>query len=93
MINKRKKENSKIKEQRINNFKQTISLKTIDEKKQQYNKISGKNHYCSRRVKTPFGVFDLASEAAKFAKVHTQTVLNRCKNKKFKEWEFIDEKS
>jgi len=82
-----------VEEQRVKNFKKTVSSKTVEEKNDQYKKISKENHYCARRVQTPSGIFEYASAAANVANISVQTVLNRCKNPKFKEWNFLDENS
>lgn len=91
LLAKKQRQNKELDKQRVKRFKQTLSNKSIDWKKERYKNQSGKNHYCARKVNTPDGTFELASDAAKFYNVHTQTILNRCnnKNKKFREWEFI----
>ena len=80
-----------LEEQRIRNFKKTMCNKTRVEKSEQYASRSGSNNYGARAVKIPDGIFGCASDASKVANVSTQTVLNRCANKKFVDWSFINE--
>lgn len=87
----RKTESAEDRANRIAAFKKTVGTKTKEEKDTQYTKIRGSNHYCARKVKTPLGIFDVASDAAKAHSVNLQTVLNRCKHPtNFKDWTFID---
>jgi group I intron endonuclease len=83
--------NSDIENVRITNYKKTMSSKTEEWKNTRYSNQKGKNHYCARKVNTPKGIFELASDAAKVFNLNVQTVLNRCKNPNFIDWSFVNE--
>lgn len=88
----RKTESKEDRANRIAAFKKTVGAKTKEEKDTQYTKIHGPNHYGARKVKTPLGIFDKLTEAAKAHNVDRRTVLNRCKHPtNFKDWTFIDD--
>jgi group I intron endonuclease len=86
---KRIRKDNNIESKRIQTLKKTISNKSKEEKHKEYLTRSGKNHYCAKKVKTPFGIFSCATDAAKIAEVHVQTILNRCQNKNFSDWKFL----
>lgn len=87
----RSKESKEDKIARISEFKKTVGAKTREEKDAQYAKVRGSNHYCARKVKTPLGTFEIATDAAKAHSCNLQTVLNRCNHTtKFKDWIFIN---
>lgn len=86
---KKARENKKLEKQRIQNFKTTYKAKSLEQKEEHYKHISGGNNYGAIKVKTPCGCFDCASDAAKIYNINVQTVLNRCRNSNFKEWEIL----
>ena len=92
-VNQKKQRQDKLKEQnRIASFRSTMENKSKEWKAERYSNQKNSNHYCARKVKTPDGIFNLASDAAKNYNICVQTVLNRCKNEKFKDWKFLDER-
>ena len=86
---KQVRKNRNIEEQRIKSLKKTISTYNIETKKKIYETRTGKNSYQARTIKTPDGIFYTAKDAAKYYNVTSQTILNRCNNKNFKEWKIL----
>ncbi|QIG70672.1 Seg-like homing endonuclease protein [Rhizobium phage RHph_I1_18] len=78
-------------ERRTETFKRTYAAKTTEEKQASKAKKSGKNAYQAKSVSTPLGIFDTAKQASYAHGCELQTVLNRCRNNKFREWQFYDE--
>lgn len=68
----------KILEKRILSLKKTLSKKTIEEKKKDYENRSGQNAYQAVRVQTPLGVFCSFSEAGMHHNCTSTTIKNRC---------------
>ena len=85
---KRVRKDPTIEAKRIETLKSTHKKKSRKQIKEEYATRSGGNAYQAKPVETPAGSFDCASDAAKHHRVHTQTVLNRCKNDNFKDWRF-----
>lgn len=81
----------RLEAKRIAKFKETYWSKSPESLKELYKTRSGGNNYCAKKVKTPIGKFECAKDAAIAYNVNTQTVLNRCRNKNFPDWNIINE--
>lgn len=66
---------------------------TNEDKQALYESRRGKNAYQAKSVQTPLGIFDTASAAGYAHNVNVQTVLNRCNNPKFTDWNFYENTS
>jgi group I intron endonuclease len=86
---KQVRKNKNIEEQRIKKLKKTISGYSIETKNKIYESRTGKNNYQAKTIKTPDRIFYTAKDAAKYYNVSSQTILNKCNNKNFKEWKFL----
>lgn len=71
---------------RIQAFKKNYQGKTPEQRLEQYNTRRGGKAYQAKPVVTPLGEFLCAKHAAEVHDVNIQTVLNRCRNKNFPDW-------
>jgi group I intron endonuclease len=76
-------------QQRIEALKKTLSNKTEEETKADYDNRRGIHAPNRKSVKTPLGIFNTLTAAAKAHKVAVTTVANRCNYPHFDEWEWI----